>query len=110
MRTAHAPSNRQRRIGRKALQADRLARALGASKATKPKFAWLAPLLRPKIIALACAIIISVTALGFVGSQSYAARLAAAKRPKLPSSKTKPKRRALMLMLAGDKKFSRKLI
>lgn len=71
----HPTSIRHRRIGRKVLQADRLARALGTAKHKKTRNVWRAPSLRPKVIALICVIAIGVGALGFGGSQFYFAQV-----------------------------------
>lgn len=73
--TPHPSSLRHRRIGRKVLQADRLARALSATKPKKTKLLWPMSSLRPKVIALVCAIVIGVGAIGFTGSQVYFAQV-----------------------------------
>lgn len=73
-------SIRDRRIGRKVLQADRLARALGASKHKKAGRTWRMPHLKPKLIAVICAITIAVSAFGYAGSQYYLAQKAATQK------------------------------
>jgi hypothetical protein len=73
--TTSPASPRDRRFGRKALQADRLARALQSSKTSTPKRSWRLPVPKPKNLLIACAVLVfaggaSVIALQYFSSQA----------------------------------------
>lgn len=78
--TTQAVSIRRRRIGRKALQADRIARALTATAQKKPRKTWSVPSVRPRLLAVVCAVIIGVSAAGLAASHFYTARAVEAQK------------------------------
>lgn len=73
-------SVRRRQIGRKALQADRLARALNASRSQKSKKLLRLPSVQPKILAGTLIAVAIVGIAGITGSQLYMANAAKTER------------------------------
>ncbi len=102
-----ATSNRSRRIGRKALQGDRLARALSASQQARPKRSLHLPL-RPRAIAITAAVVISIGVLGFAGSQFYLAQAATAQKAAAVERQSKAKASSLAADACRRKKVEQK--
>ena len=71
--------SRTRRIGRKVLQADRIARLLKKPEAA-PKRTWPLPALKPKTYALTGVMLLIVTLIGIGGSRIYLVQVAAAQK------------------------------
>ncbi len=62
---------RNRRIGRKALQADRLHKALAPPVSKKHKRSWQMPSVRPKVLIAAFIALACIGTLGLIGLQRY---------------------------------------
>lgn len=75
--TTYPASRRDRRIGKKALQADRLARALQSSKTSTPKRSRRVPLPKPRNLLIACALLIFIGVAGAVALQYFSSQAAA---------------------------------
>ncbi len=106
-RRADSVSLRHRRIGRKALQGDRLARALSASHHAHKKDLW-GKLLRPKAIVVTSAITIVLGAAGFIGSQFYFTQAAATQKAATTEQQNQAKTKSIAADACRRKKVEQK--
>jgi hypothetical protein len=79
-RNLHTTSPRQRQIGRKVLQADRLATVITRTAGNQQKKSWRMPTVRPRIIGAICAALIVIGVTSFIGLQSYMGKVAATQK------------------------------
>lgn len=102
-------STRRRRIGRKALQADRLSRALHADKREGTKHAaWRLPSMRPKTVALICLVAVVVGTLGIGGTQFYLAQVAATQKAAAAKQQAEQKAKSIAADACRRKKAEQK--
>jgi hypothetical protein len=76
-RPNHPSSVRHRQIGRKVLQADRLARALGSPTGKSAKRIWRFPSVKPKVLMISGAALVIIISASVFGARAYMAQVAA---------------------------------
>ena len=84
---------RQRRVGKKALQSDRISKALGMPVPAKPKGVLHRFNMRPRTVAISAAVVLVVLVAGTIGSKILVDQAAAAEKVQLAEQQKITKRK-----------------
>lgn len=76
----HQTLIRNRRIGRRVLQADRLSMVLSTASQKKARTLWRVPHISRKVLIAACVALVCIGIVGGIGMQRYSAQVAAAQK------------------------------
>lgn len=107
--TIHTSSTRHRQIGRKVLQADRLARALNTPSAKHRKSLWgRLPSIQPKVLAAICAISLIVGIIGVAGARVYMAQIANSERAAIAEQQRQTRAKDVAASACRQKKAEQK--